>query len=121
MQLSWQYLKNSSRTGTFTQAELDGYKAAWDREHAFDTMLGAYRNDGENIATIPEDGRPRIPVLFMYGAQDKFIPIDMAERTKTYLGDDNVKIYPELSHWILAEEPDTTSAEIIGFFDKVIE
>ncbi|MEH6569621.1 MAG: alpha/beta hydrolase [Halioglobus sp.] len=114
-------MENSSRTGTFTEAELDVYKGAWDREHAFDTMLGAYRNDGANIATIPDDGRPRMPVLFVYGAQDKFIPMDVAERTKTYLGDDNVKIYPELSHWILAEEPDTTAAEIIGFFEKVIE
>ena len=114
-------MKNSSRTGTFSEADLDVYKAAWDREHAFDTMLGAYRNDGANIAAIPEDGHPEIPVLFIYGAQDKFIPIDVAERTKTYLGDDNVKIYPNLSHWILAEEPEKTSAEIVGFFNRVIE
>lgn len=114
-------MTSSSRNGTFTAAELDVYKAAWDREHAFDTMLGAYRNDGENISAMPEDGRAKMPVLFMYGARDKFIPVDVAERTKTYLGDDNVKIYPELSHWILAEEPEMTSAEIVGFFDKLIE
>jgi pimeloyl-ACP methyl ester carboxylesterase len=114
-------MKSSSRPGTFTKAELDVYKAAWGREHAFDTMLGAYRNDGEDISTIPEDGRTKIPVLFIYGAQDKFIPIDVAVRTKIYLGDDNVKIYPDLSHWILAEEPTKTSAEIVGFFDTVIE
>jgi len=114
-------MRTSSRTGTFSDAELDVYKAAWDREHAFDTMLGAYRNDGAYITTIPEDGRTNMPVLFVYGAQDKFIPSDVAERTKTYLGDDNVKIYSDLSHWILAEEPDMISAEIIGFFDEANE
>jgi len=114
-------MRSSSRAGTFSEAELDVYKAAWDREHAFDTMLGAYRNNGADIATIPEDGRPKIPVLLVYGGQDKFIPLDVAMRTKTYLGDENVKIYPELSHWILAEDPDMTSAEITGFLGKVIE
>ena len=114
-------MKSSSRPGTFTKPELDVYKAAWDREHAFDTMLGAYRNDGADISTIPEDGRTKMPVLFIYGAQDKFIPMDVAVRSKTYLGDDNVKIYPDLSHWMLAEEPEKTSAEIVEFFDAVIE
>lgn len=114
-------MTSSSRDGTFTEAELDVYKAAWDREHAFDTMLGAYRNDPTEVPVIPEDGRPRMPVLFVYGAQDKYIPMDVAERTKTYLGEDNVKIYPDLSHWILAEEPGTTSADIIGFLDTVTE
>lgn len=114
-------MKNSSRSGTFNAAELDVYKAAWGREHAFDTMLGAYRNDGEDIANIPENGGTQMPVLFIYGAQDKFIPIDVAERTKTYLGDNNVKIYPDLSHWILAEEPEKTSAEIVSFFASFTE
>lgn len=114
-------MENSSRSGTFPKAELEVYKAAWDREHAFDTMLGAYRNDGADISAVPEDGRTKMPVLFIYGAQDKYIPIDVAQRSKTYLGDDNVKIYPELSHWILAEEPQKTSAEIVAFFDSVIE
>ena len=114
-------MRTSSRTGTFSEAELDVYKSAWDREHAFDTMLGAYRNDGANLATMPEDGRASMPVLFVYGAKDKFIPVDVAERTKTYLGEDNVRIYPDLSHWMLAEEPETTSAEIIGFFNQASE
>jgi pimeloyl-ACP methyl ester carboxylesterase len=114
-------MTGSSRAGTFTEAEIDVYKASWDREHAFDTMLGAYRNDDVNDATIPKDGRTQMPVLFMYGAQDKFITVDVAERTKTYLGEDNVKIYPDLSHWMLAEEPEMTSAEIIGFFEKSVD
>lgn len=34
-------MKSRRRPGTFPKTELDVYKAAWDREHTFDTMIGA--------------------------------------------------------------------------------
>jgi pimeloyl-ACP methyl ester carboxylesterase len=111
-------MTESSREGTFDAAEIEIYRAAWDRDHAFDSMLGAYRNFDDKIANMPEDGRPEMPVLFVFGLDDKFISPDVAERTKTYLGAENVKIYPDLTHWILAEDPQMTVSEIITFLEN---
>ncbi len=111
-------MTESSREGTFTDEELNIYKMAWDRDHAFDSMLGAYRNFDDKIMTMPDDGRPEMPVLFIYGLDDKFISRDVAERSKTYLGAENVKILPNLSHWILAEDPQMTATEILNFLEQ---
>jgi len=110
-------LPATSRAGTFPEAELDVYKAAWDREHAFGSMLGAYRNEW-SLSGLPEGGRPQMPVLYVYGGQDKFIAPAVAEASKQYLADGNVIIHPDLSHWLLAEEPEQSAAEMIAFFTR---
>ncbi|MBL4790408.1 MAG: alpha/beta hydrolase [Kordiimonadaceae bacterium] len=111
-------LQATSRAGTFPEEELEVYKAAWDREHAFGSMLGAYRNEW-SLSGLPDGGRPAMPVLHVYGGQDKFIAAAVAEASKQYLADGNVIIHPELSHWLLAEEPEQAAAEMVAFFNRV--
>lgn len=118
LSLTAKSMKNSSLEGTFSDTELQVYKAAWDRGHAFDSMIGAYSDLDAKIKNMPQDGVPDMPVLFVYGLEDKFISKDVAERTKTYLGEDNVKIYPDLSHWILAEAPEMAAADILAFIES---
>ncbi|NND00917.1 MAG: alpha/beta hydrolase [Gammaproteobacteria bacterium] len=120
MSLTAKNLVATSRPGTFTDAELEIYQAAWDREHAIDSMLGAYRNDGLDLRSMPDDGRPDMPVLFINGLEDKFVPASVAEDTRNYLGSDNVVLYPGLSHWILEEEPELTALEMIEFLQRPI-
>ncbi len=105
-----QNLRETSRPGTFSDAELRVYELAWDREHAIDTMIGAYRAENPPIDGIPANGKPSMPVSFVFGAKDAFISLDSAERTRDYLTD--VHIYPELSHWLLAEEPEEMAERI---------
>lgn len=121
LSLTAKSMKKSSREGTYTDEELAIYKAAWNRNHAFDTMIGAYSHFDETIKNMPQDGAPKMPVLFVYGLDDQFISSDIAERTKSYLGKDNVIIHPNLSHWLLAEEPAMTAAEIQAFFAKPLQ
>ena len=109
-------LTDTSRPGLFSDEEVAVYRAAWDRDHAFSSMLGAYRNDGLTLSAIPQDGIPEMPVLFVYGGKDQFIHRNVAEATRSYVGQDNVLIFPELSHWLLEEEPQLTSQLIIDFF-----
>lgn len=120
LSLTAKSLKNSSRAGTFSDEEIQVYRSAWERDHAFDSMIRVYSDFDAEIENIPKDGSPEMPVLFVFGLKDKFISKDVAERTKTYLGEDNVKIYPDLSHWILAEAPEMTAAEILAFINEPI-
>ena len=111
-------LRSTSRPGTFTEEEVAVYKAAWDREHAFTTMIGYYRANHQPIASLPLDGRPAMPVMFVYGTQDHVIPVSRAEDTVKYLGEENVEFHPELSHWLLTEDPSATTNDIMRFIDR---
>ncbi len=109
----------TSRPGTFAEDEIALYMSAWDRDHAYDTMIGSYRSDGGPIRNMPEDGKPRMPVRLLYGREDRFLSEDRAKRTAQYLGSDNVRYFEGLGHWMLSEDPELTSAEMIEFFDGV--
>ena len=111
-------LRDTSRPDTFSEADMKVYKAAWDRDHAMDTMFGSYRAENPPISGIPADGRTSMPVKLVFGAQDKFLSLESAVQSKKYLGEENVEIYTDLSHWMLSEEPALMGEEIIGFFGQ---
>ncbi len=100
---------------SFSEEDIEIYKKAWDRDHAFDSMIGVYSHFDAVIDTIPEDGVPAMPVLFLYGLGDVYISNEVAHGTKQYLSEQQVKIYPELSHWLLEEDPEMTGREILDF------
>lgn len=110
----------TSRPGTFSDEEIALYISAWDRDHAYDTMIGAYRAVDRPMKSMPEDGRPLVPVCLLYGMEDRFLSEDRAKRTEQYIGTDNVKYFEGLGHWMLSEDPKLTSAEMIKFFGGVV-
>lgn len=114
-------LRDTSRPGSFSEQDLDVYRAAWDRDHAMDTMYGAYRAPVEPINNIPEDGRTPMPVMFLFGAKDPFLSLASAEKSADFLREENVKIFPELGHWMLAEEPEQMAAEILSHLESIGE
>ena len=59
-----------------------------------------------------------MPVMYVNGLRDKFIPSSASLATNTYLGEENVRLFSELTHWLLAEEPELTASEIISFLQR---
>lgn len=113
-------LVETSRSGSFSESDLKVYEMAWDRDHAIDTMIGAYRADNPPIDNIPDGGKPTMPVMLIFGEQDKFISTASANKSREFLGDDNVLIYPDLSHWMLAEEPELMAQHIATFVQSTV-
>ena len=108
-------LRETSRPGTFSEKDLSVYELAWDREHAMDTMINAYRAENPPIANLPDDGKPQMRVKFVFGAKDAFISRSSAEKSIDFLGPENVVIHEDLSHWLLTEEPEAMAEEITRF------
>lgn len=108
-------LCETSRPGTFSEKDLSVYELAWDREHAMDTMINAYRAENPPIANLPDDGKPKMRVKFIFGAKDAFVSRSSAEKSIDFLGPENVVIHQELGHWLLAEEPEAMAEEITSF------
>lgn len=111
-------LIDSSRAGTFSEQQINLFKNVWMRDHAYYSMLGAYRNEWHQFDKMPADGATAMPVMFINGLLDQFVPSAASLATKKYLGEENVRLFPELSHWILEEEPELTATEIISFLQR---
>jgi pimeloyl-ACP methyl ester carboxylesterase len=118
LSLTAKNLIDSSRPGTFSEQQLNLYKQVWAKDHAYYSMIGSYRNDGLNLEGMPANGQTAMPVMFINGLKDQFVPSSVSIATKEYLGEENVKLFPELSHWLLEEEPILTATEIIAFLQR---
>ncbi len=107
-------LRRTSNPGSFDDAEMDVYKAAWSRDNAISTMIHSYR---ASRSMIPEaKGQPTIPVRVVWGANDAFFNPAAVAFTRDRVGSGAFVEVPDASHWVLLDEPELTSREMIAFF-----
>jgi pimeloyl-ACP methyl ester carboxylesterase len=80
-------------------------------------MINVYRS-GFRREPIPEDGQPTVPVHYIYGGHDAYMPRAASELTAELLGADAVSELPEASHWLLLEEPARIGQLLVEFFGE---
>lgn len=95
---------DSTEAGTFTDADLDRYRAAWDRERGVTGMANWYR------ALFRYDGDPPgegidAPTLVVWGDDDEYLLSEMASRSLEYCEDGRLERIPGGSHWVHHERP----------------
>jgi pimeloyl-ACP methyl ester carboxylesterase len=108
-------LQRTSQPGTFEGETLAVFQAAWARDNAISTMIGFYRDDSPD-EPLPGDGRPTVPVHYIYGRHDAYIPYQASRITAELLGEDSVTELLENGHWLLLEEPERVGALLVEFF-----
>jgi len=108
-------LRRTSRPGTFEGETLTVFQSAWARDDAISSMINVYRA-GWGPVRMPEDGRPSVPVLFVFGGKDAFVPRAATQVTAEHLPADAVLELPDASHWLLLEEPEPIGRRMIEFF-----
>lgn len=110
-------LRRTSPPGTFEGETLTVLQSAWARENAISTMIGSYRAEWEPIA-LPDDGRPGVPVRFVAGGKDAYIPRAAVGVTAEFLPEGAVIELPEASHWLMLEDPARIGELLIEFFEE---
>jgi pimeloyl-ACP methyl ester carboxylesterase len=110
-------LVRTSRPGTFEGETLAVFQSAWARDNAISTMLNVYRAPFRS-EPIPGDGRPRVPVRYVYGGRDAYIPREASLLTAEMIGAEAAVELPEASHWLLLEEPERVAALLVEFFGR---
>ena len=110
-------LQRTSRPGTFEGETLAVFQSAWARDNAISTMLEVYRSDFRR-APLPGDGRPPVPVFYVFGGRDAYIPRAASLITAELLGEDAVVELPENNHWLPLEEPERIGRLLVAFFSK---
>lgn len=105
-------MRTSSRPGTFSEADLDRYRAAWEEPGALTAMLNWYRALPRS-AVVTE--RVTIPTLVIWGAQDRFLQPGLAEASLALCDDGRILRIDNATHWVQHEEPERVNAAMLEF------
>lgn len=104
----------------YTDADIRRYKRAWGRNGALRAMLDYYRAFGrQQIRALADTQSRRIEAetLLLWGERDRalggHIPSAIGRRT-----DATINRYPDASHWLHAEFPAETAADIRTFLSR---
>ncbi|MFD1564886.1 alpha/beta fold hydrolase [Haloarchaeobius amylolyticus] len=98
-------LRNTSQPGTFTDAELDRYRRAWDRDGALTGMLDWYRAAARYPPRLPTD-RVDAPTLVVWGDEDTALVPALAVDSAAFCATGRLELLSGVSHWVPHEEPD---------------
>jgi pimeloyl-ACP methyl ester carboxylesterase len=94
-------LRESDKSLSFTNEDIEKYKEAWSQPNAMTSMLNWYRaavrsgglSNGGNM-------RVKVPTLMMWGMKDTALTHRMARPSMDYCDEGNLILFPEATHWV---------------------
>ena len=98
---------------------LDVYAAAARRPGALTAMLNWYRAALCHRVTIGNRGRVDVPVLIVWGEEDRALGLETLDGVERYVPDLTIRRLPGVSHWVQQEAPEAVNeilAEWLGPF-----
>jgi pimeloyl-ACP methyl ester carboxylesterase len=116
-------LRSTSRPGTFCDADLAVYRAAWSQPGAMTAMLHWYRAalrarphfHRPHLPQEPRDRRVQVPTLLIWGMQDGFLGAEMAQPSIDLCAGGRLVFFEEATHWVHHEEPERVNRLLLGF------
>jgi len=63
-------------------------------------------------------GRVTVPVLIVWGCQDKALGEELADGSLKYCDDGELKKIPNASHWVQQDAPDEVNKYVEAFLNK---
>ncbi len=114
--LRWM-MDTSNREDTFTEADLERYRAAWSRPGAFTAMLNWYR------ALVRGDvDDPPTPVepetMLVWGTRDPYLLEAMAQPSVDLCANGRLERITDATHWVQHERPGRVNDLLIEFFGE---
>lgn len=104
-------LRESANPGTFSEADLARYRAAW-RRGSIRAMVDYYRAAARRPESLPRR-HVQAPALVLWGEDDVALVPEMAEESLTYCVDGDLQTFPAASHWVHLEESDAVTDALV--------
>jgi pimeloyl-ACP methyl ester carboxylesterase len=109
-------LVDSSRPGTFSDADLARYETAWRQPGALTAMVNWYRALRHRPAMA--DPRVRAPTVVIWGVQDRFLECGLAERSLALCDSGRLVAIEAATHWVHLEEAERVDRELVEFLTQ---
>ena len=97
-------LTDSVPPGTFDEADLDRYRAAWGRPRAARSMVNWYRAV-PRYPRLPPRESVAAPTLIVWGERDEALVPELAPRSLSYCVDGRLERFPDAGHFVTHERP----------------
>lgn len=90
--------------------------ADWPHKRAVLKLYRASRDTDAQLARhMPQAGEVDRPACVIWGAEDKFVPVALAERQREVFPRAEVHTLPGLGHWPFVDDPDAVLAIMLPF------
>lgn len=109
---------NSSRSGTFTEADLALYRDAWSQPGALSAMIHWYRAGARRRPPMPDDPRVDIPTLLIWGVKDRFLSRGVARLSYALCSRARLEWIEETTHWVHHEEPERVNRLLLDLLSE---
>jgi len=110
-------MRGSARPGTFPNDEMKLYRSAWARPGANTGMANWLRAQAQYPGELSGDAKVRVPTLIVWGLKDEFADATLARPSLQRCTEASLVEIPDAGHWLLHEQPERTSREMIEFFN----
>lgn len=108
-------LRKTSLPETFSEAEMDQFRSAWDQDGAINSM-GAWYRANANFDFEVGTGQISVPSLMVLAPDDAFSPIALARRSSRFLKHGKRIELEQGTHWAIQEKPFLIGNILIDFF-----
>jgi pimeloyl-ACP methyl ester carboxylesterase len=106
-------LRQSSKQGTFSDADLDEYARAFSAPGAATAAINFYRAAAR--ARLPS-GKIKAPTLLIWGEDDIALGIELTRGMEGLFDQEpRVEYLPDTSHWVMEERPDAVNRLLLDF------
>ncbi|UYZ61513.1 alpha/beta fold hydrolase [Hymenobacter weizhouensis] len=109
-----QTLRRTSRRGTFSEADLNRYAAAWARPGAMPSMINWYRAALRRPRQLSQTRQVTVPVHIIWGVKDAFLNAELAQQSLTWCEQGQLTYLPA-THWVQHEEAEKVNQLLIDF------
>jgi pimeloyl-ACP methyl ester carboxylesterase len=108
-------LRDTSRPGSFTDADLAYYHDAWAQPGALTAMVNWYRAFARRPPHLPADTRVHVPTLILWGRHDVALDAALAPRSRDLCDDARLVMFDDATHWVQHDEADRVNALLAEF------
>ena len=108
-------LRDTSRPGTFSDADLDAYREAWSRPGAITAMLNWYRAFLRLGPAADPKARVAVPTRILWGVRDAALEPALAEASLARCDRGRLEFFDEATHWLHHEEPGRVADRLAAF------
>jgi pimeloyl-ACP methyl ester carboxylesterase len=109
-----QSLRRTSRPGTFSEADLALYQAAWSKLRAMRSMINWYRAAARHARRLGTTGRVAVPVHIIWGEKDAFLERELARESLSFCENGRLTYLPA-THWVQHEAAATANDLLLAF------